>query len=64
MPQCGERRNKMNDNPISELVNNALQNIREMVDVNTIIGSPIETGHGVTIIPVSSTWNFSWNYMS
>lgn len=43
----------MNENPISELVSSALQNIREMVDVNTIIGSPIETTHGTTIIPVS-----------
>ena len=43
----------MNENPISDLVNSALQSIREMVDVNTIIGSPIETTHGTTIIPVS-----------
>lgn len=43
----------MNENPISELVSSALQSIREMVDVNTIIGSPIETSDGTTIIPVS-----------
>lgn len=43
----------MAENPISELVSSALQNIRQMVDVNTIIGSPIETSDGTTIIPVS-----------
>ena len=43
----------MSENPISELVSSALQNIRQMVDVNTIIGSPIETADGTTIIPVS-----------
>ena len=43
----------MIENPISELVSSALQSIREMVDVNTSIGSPIETTHGTTIIPVS-----------
>lgn len=43
----------MNEHPISDLVTNAMQSIREMVDVNTIVGNPIETGDGVTIIPVS-----------
>ena len=43
----------MNEHPISELVTSAMQNIREMVDVNTIIGNPIETSDGVTIIPIS-----------
>ena len=31
----------------------AMQKIREMIDVNTIIGDPITTPDGTTIIPVS-----------
>lgn len=38
--------------PISDLMGTTMQKIREMVDVNTIIGSPIQSGE-VTIIPVS-----------
>ena len=30
-----------------------IQKIREMVDVNSVIGDPITTPDGVTIIPVS-----------
>lgn len=38
--------------PIVELMSTTMQKIREMVDVNTIIGQPIKTEE-VTIIPVS-----------
>ncbi len=38
--------------PIGELMSTTMQKIREMVDVNTIIGQPIAAGE-VTIIPVS-----------
>mgnify|MGYP002803258197 FL=1 len=30
-----------------------MQKLREMVDVNTIVGQPIRTDDGTTIIPVS-----------
>ena len=43
----------MSEHPISDLVSSAMASIKEMVDVNTIIGKPIETSEGVTIIPVS-----------
>ncbi len=43
----------MSEHPISDLVTNAMQSIKEMVDVNTIVGNPIETSDGVTIIPIS-----------
>lgn len=43
----------MSEHPISDLVTNAMQSIKEMVDVNTIVGNPIETSGGVTIIPIS-----------
>ena len=38
--------------PIGELMSTTMQKIREMVDVNTIIGQPIQAGE-VTLIPVS-----------
>lgn len=39
--------------PIGDLMSVTMQKIREMVDVNTIIGTPIRTEEGVTLIPVS-----------
>lgn len=41
------------NHPISDLMATTMQKIREMVDVNTIIGTPIRTDDGVTLIPVS-----------
>ena len=38
--------------PIGDLMSETMQRIREMVDVNTIVGQPIQA-EGVTIIPVS-----------
>lgn len=43
----------MNNYPIEGLMNTAMNSIKEMVDVNTIIGEPIETSNNVVIIPVS-----------
>lgn len=37
----------------SNMLENAITKIREMVDVNSVIGDPITTPDGVTIIPVS-----------
>ena len=37
--------------PVSELMANTMQKIREMMDANTVVGKPIEVG-GVTVIPV------------
>lgn len=42
-----------NKHPIGDLMTNTMQKIREMVDVNTIVGEPIRTPEGITIIPVS-----------
>lgn len=41
------------NHPISDLMATTMQKIREMVDVNTIIGTPIRTDDGVTLIPIS-----------
>ena len=39
--------------PIGDLMQTTLENIKDMVDVNTVIGEPIPTVNGPTIIPVS-----------
>ncbi len=43
----------MNEHPINSLMDTTLKKIKDMVDVNTIIGDPITTPDGTTIIPVS-----------
>lgn len=43
----------MSDRPIEGLMGTTLEKIRDMVDVNTIIGSPITVPGGTTVIPVS-----------
>ena len=43
----------MSTHPINELMTNVMGNLKQMVDVNTIVGSPVETPEGTTIIPVS-----------
>jgi len=39
--------------PIEALMKTAMESIKEMVDVNTIVGDPVETPDGTVIIPVS-----------
>ena len=43
----------MSEHPIENLMLTAMSSIKDMVDVNTIIGEPIETGNNITIVPVS-----------
>ena len=43
----------MNEHPIQALMETTLQKIRDMADVNTIIGQQIVTADGTVIIPVS-----------
>ena len=38
---------------LPNMLDNTIAKIREMVDVNSVIGDPITTADGVTIIPVS-----------
>ena len=38
---------------LPNMLDNTIQKIRELVDVNSVIGEPITTPDGVTIIPVS-----------
>lgn len=45
--------NEKKGNSLTELMQSSMSKIREMVDSNTIIGEPIATPDGVTLIPVS-----------
>ena len=38
---------------LPNMLESTIQKIREMLDVNTVVGEPITTPDGVTIIPVS-----------
>ena len=43
----------MENNPIGELMGITMEKLRDMIDVNTIVGTPITTPDGVTLVPVS-----------
>lgn len=43
----------MKDHPIEGLMLTAMESIRSMIDVNTIIGEPMEISEEITIIPIS-----------
>ena len=42
-----------NENKLEEIIRASLENIRSMIDADTVIGDPIATESGTTIIPVS-----------
>ena len=39
--------------PVSELMRSTIEKIHELVDTNVIVGQPIHTPDGVTLIPIS-----------
>jgi sporulation protein YtfJ len=43
----------MDGHPIESLIKTAMESIKEMVDVNTIVGDAVETPDGSVVIPVS-----------
>lgn len=43
----------MESHPIESLMKSTLENLKEMIDVNTVIGNPIKSHDGTTIIPIS-----------
>jgi len=43
----------MGNHPIESLMKTAMESIQQIVDVNTIVGDPVETHDGSIIIPVS-----------
>ena len=44
---------KMGEHPINNMMNTAMEKLKQMVDVNTIVGNPVITEDGVVVIPVS-----------
>ncbi|UWG99029.1 GerW family sporulation protein [Dehalobacter sp. DCM] len=43
----------MEEHPIENLMQTAMDSIQKMINVNTVIGDPVETPNGSVIIPVS-----------
>ena len=43
----------MDNHPIENLMRSTMESIKEMIDVNTIVGDPVSTVDGTTIIPIS-----------
>lgn len=43
----------MDQHPIESLMKTAMENLKEMVDVNKIVGDAVETPDGSVIIPIS-----------
>ncbi len=43
----------MDTHPIEGLMTTAMENIKDIVDVNTIVGDAVETKEGTVIIPIS-----------
>lgn len=43
----------MESHTIENLMTNTMENLRDMIDVNTIIGDPVESKDGTLILPVS-----------
>jgi len=42
-----------NKNSLNDLMRSTMEKVREMVDTNTIVGQPITTPDGITLIPIS-----------
>lgn len=42
-----------NEKNLQEMIKTSLQSIRTLVDANTVVGTPVETAAGITIIPIS-----------
>ncbi|MCD8049569.1 MAG: GerW family sporulation protein [Clostridia bacterium] len=43
----------MATHPINEMMASVMNGLQQMVDVNTVVGNPVETSDGTTIIPIS-----------
>lgn len=43
----------MGEHPIEGLMQTTMESIKDMVDVNTIVGDPVESADGLVIIPIS-----------
>ena len=43
----------MDKNPIGELMQNTMENVRSILKVDTVVGDPIYTPDGITLVPIS-----------
>jgi len=43
----------MEQHPIENIMKTTMENIKDMIDVNTIVGDAVETSDGTVIIPIS-----------
>ena len=43
----------MENNQIDKIMETTMNKLRTLVDVNTIVGSPVSGGNGTTIVPFS-----------
>lgn len=43
----------MSDNKVNDLLGVSMDKIKQMVDVNTVVGDPVTTPDGTTVIPIS-----------
>ena len=44
---------RMEKSPINDLMETTMSKVRDIIDSNTIIGDPISTADGITLIPIS-----------
>ena len=43
----------MNENRLEGMIETSLENLKKIVDVNTVVGEAIKTESGVTVVPIS-----------
>ena len=43
----------MDKNPIGELMQNTMESVKNMLKVDTVVGDPIVTPDGITLVPIS-----------
>ena len=52
--------NEGKKNTVKDVLSTTMERIKEMVDANTIVGNPISTADGITLIPISKiTFGFA-----
>lgn len=49
-----------NEHPVENLMKSTMENLRDMIDVNTVVGDAVETKDGSYIVPISKvTFGFA-----
>lgn len=44
---------KMENNPIGEIMRSTMEDVRNVLKVDTVVGDPIVTNDGITLVPIS-----------